>query len=739
MGPVDRMATDDDETVTRAGMLPAVRLAPLVVSVSLAALAGAQEGAHQLERFEPRPPGAGLLGVATPAELPPLGFGLAAWASYAVEPLVLAPTDSDDPRPEGAVVADRLRLELVGSLGLLDGLQVGAAAPFSRSLESGEYAFAGRVSRDFESWVPGDVRLYLDVAPLRLLLGLEHLLGLSVGAGVTAWAPTGDELALEGEGAFRVQPHLTARYDLLGLVSVAADVGYHARPEERLFTLGVDDELRWGLAADLWLPFGVGATAAAFGSLSTAGRRDPDDLDRTLEGRGGDPAEAQLALRWSPFDTFTLRVGAGTALTAGVGVPSWRGFAMLGLRWPGPRGPEGRGMEPDADRDGVPDGPDVCPHEPENIDGIRDEDGCPEAQPTQVAARVDGGPVGPEPEAEPKPLPALARPPDTDEDGLTDDIDACPKAPEDADGYQDSDGCPDLDDDRDGVPDAADECPRQAEIPNGVADGDGCPDVGDDADGDGVEDRIDVCPYEPEDKDGVRDGDGCPDAALVAFGAGAPAAVGGTAPPPSAPREGAPSQELPPLPVASDLDGDGIAAFEDACPKAAEDRDGYQDADGCPDPDDDGDGVLDAEDRCPRIAENPNGFEDLDGCPDTGPDGDGDGVGDADDVCPELAGQVEADGCPVADATDGPKLRPPPLGDLDGDGLWGDDDRCPRAAEDVDGFRDADGCPDPDDDGDGVPDVRDRCPRVAETPNGYQDADGCPDRRRRRRRRRGAR
>ena len=46
-----------------------------------------------------------------------------------------------------------------------------------------------------------------------------------------------------------------------------------------------------------------------------------------------------------------------------------------------------------------------------------------------------------------------------------------------------------------------------------------------------------------------------------------------------------------------------------------EDLDDYQDQDGCPDPDNDSDGILDLKDRCPDQAENMNGIEDEDGCP----------------------------------------------------------------------------------------------------------------------------
>ncbi len=58
-------------------------------------------------------------------------------------------------------------------------------------------------------------------------------------------------------------------------------------------------------------------------------------------------------------------------------------------------------------------------------------------------------------------------------------------------------------------------------------------------------------------------------------------------------------------------------------------------------------------------------------------------------------------------------------------------DLCPYVPETVNGFEDADGCPDvsplTDLDGDGISDSIDLCPQQAETINMYQDTDGCPD------------
>jgi outer membrane protein OmpA-like peptidoglycan-associated protein len=129
----------------------------------------------------------------------------------------------------------------------------------------------------------------------------------------------------------------------------------------------------------------------------------------------------------------------------------------------------------------------------------------------------------------------------------------------------------------------------------------------------------------------------------------------------------------PPL----DSDADKIKDDIDRCPHQAEDRDHFEDADGCPDPDNDQDGLADAQDRCINDPEDTDGFQDDDGCPD--PDNDNDALADA-------------------------------------------EDQCVDQPEDRDDFADDDGCPELDNDGDGVADAQDRC---REEP-GSSEHEGCP-------------
>jgi flagellar motor protein MotB len=144
----------------------------------------------------------------------------------------------------------------------------------------------------------------------------------------------------------------------------------------------------------------------------------------------------------------------------------------------------------------------------------------------------------------------------------------------------------------------------------------------------------------------------------------------------------APQPEGVAAPGRNDRDGDGIPDSLDGCPDESEDKDGFQDEDGCADPDNDGDGIPDADDACSNEPEDKDGFQDSDGCPER---------------------------------------------DNDNDGVLDSADKCPNDPEDKDGYDDDDGCPDQDNDGDGIPDSADKCPNEPETVNNFEDDDGCPD------------
>jgi hypothetical protein len=232
---------------------------------------------------------------------------------------------------------------------------------------------------------------------------------------------------------------------------------------------------------------------------------------------------------------------------------------------------------------------------------------------------------------------------DSDGDGVQNAKDKCPLIPEDHDGHDDGDGCPDDDNDGDRRPDGEDKCPADAEDLDGFDDDDGCPEL--DNDGDKIEDLADKCPNDPEDGKEPYPKDGCPG-------------------------------------DKRDSDGDNIPDAADACPMEEEDLDGFEDGDGCAEADNDADGIPDAQDKCPLCPEDKDNFEDGDGCPEL--DNDKDGVVDAKDACPgqpeTINGIRDDDGCPDSGAVeivklDGDRLVIGQIPKMDRKGLTKDGDK----------------------------------------------------------------
>jgi OmpA-OmpF porin, OOP family len=160
---------------------------------------------------------------------------------------------------------------------------------------------------------------------------------------------------------------------------------------------------------------------------------------------------------------------------------------------------------------------------------------------------------------------------DRDDDGIKDDIDACPDEKGELQSDPAKDGCPPADRDKDGVLDVDDACPTLEGQRNVDATKNGCPK---DTDEDGIYDPVDICPEEK----GVASQDpkknGCP----------------------------------------GDRDSDGVIDAADACP----DQPGPKSADakynGCPD-DPDGDGIKAGKDACPNEKGPANPDPAQNGCP----------------------------------------------------------------------------------------------------------------------------
>ncbi len=417
------------------------------------------------------------------------------------------------------VVRHQATSELYGAVGLLDRFELGVAIPMTLRLSGDDYTIAGqRAGQGLHATGIGDIRI--EGKAQIFSFGVDQAFLFAISAGGTL--PTGDESKFLGDKG------PTGR--LRGLLE------WQAADKVRTVLMG-GVLLRESSAA-----FGtkVGSQALFGGGIDYRVLRDMSVLAE-INGRASsrysdsNPAELDLAMRAYLPHRITLLLGGGLGLNRGLGAPVARGY--VGLGW----APDFR----DRDHDGSYDYQDICPDEPEDRDGFRDEDGCPD--------------------------------PDNDADGIADEADRCPGEPEDVDGFQDEDGCPDLDNDGDGIPDLNDACPRAKEDGQGKRPHDGCPSTVEDNDGDGIFDVKDKCADEPEDFDAFQDDDGCPDI--------------------DNDNDSIPDQYDSCSNEAEDADGfededgcpdpdndkDGIVDAKDKCPLQPETLNGIKDDDGCPD------------------------------------------------------------------------------------------------------------------------------------------------------------
>lgn len=399
----------------------------LLVGVFAASAARAQDG-DTFELSGGLFDGRGTLRLEHPHLADPGAFYVGAGVSYADDPVVAV----DEAGVETSIVSSQLGARLAAGVTIAEPVRVDLRMP--------AYPVNGVVGA--EGFALGDLRIGATVAALDY-----DDEGVALSFGPFLDLPTGDNAAFTG-GTFDT-----------GVVAAAGgQTGAFGWTTNAGFTVGQTTAL-----GDLDL--GNAALVGAGCSVEAApGFRIGAELGGQI-GLGTGSTSDTSPLEWDGYLSYaqpTGIVGAlafGTGVVAGVGAPDFRVTAAIAYHY--------RGGPPDADRDGVADVADACINEPEDADGFKDEDGCPEA--------------------------------DNDEDGLADAVDPCPNQAEDVDGFRDEDGCPDVDNDGDSIVDADDACPDQA----GLATTGGCPD----RDGDGLGDAEDLCP----DVAGTRAQRGCPD------------------------------------------------------------------------------------------------------------------------------------------------------------------------------------------------------------------------------------
>ncbi|HVH47368.1 MAG TPA: OmpA family protein [Labilithrix sp.] len=303
----------------------------------------------------------------------------------------------------------------------------------------------------------GDIRL-----DLRGVLARSADRKNAFGAQVSVFFPSGTAANFGGDdkvgGMLMVSGETQVKFLIL-----SANTGIHFRPRHAINDpttgdgLGIGNEWRWAVGGFIPLKDGkyrIGGTI--FGQTgiesdniigSTAFTKRNSPIEFNVEGR----------MRFGPADHWWVGAGLGSSILRGYGAPDLRVIGLVGTYVP----------------------------------------------------ILESEAKSPERKAELREKWRRERSSDRDNDGIPDDIDACPNDPEDHKGNDPNDGCPlPPDRDGDGIPDQYDKCPDQPEDKDNIDDGDGCPE--DDADNDGVADAVDHCPKAPGKPSPDPNKNGCP-------------------------------------------------------------------------------------------------------------------------------------------------------------------------------------------------------------------------------------
>jgi outer membrane protein OmpA-like peptidoglycan-associated protein len=472
--------------------------------------------------FEPSVGPNGIWSVETSATLPNLKWAVGAHVSYANDPLVVKYQGDTVYR----LVGHQLLMDLTAAMGIWWFFEVGVHLPVALYQRgSPPTAVIGDGVSALTATALGDLRV---VPKVRFWPNRKHGFGLALLGQFTL--PTGRGLANVGEASATFEPRVALDYRFRQGTILALNLGYRLRKSVEMLNLRVDDEVYWGLGAQVpvWRRLAVvGEVYGAVGLRDAALDPDPGIDAEEI------PLEVLLGARYRLGLGVTVSGGVGVGVTNGFGTPDFRVF--FGVRYETTYATERRVTQQirrteksDRDKDGIEDHQDNCPDTAEDKDGYRDTDGCPD--------------------------------PDNDKDGVCDPHrviqkhlkryakictgrDMAPLDPEDLDGFQDHDGKPDPDNDKDGLCDPGpviqkhlaryqkicrwkDACPNAAEDKDGFDDDDGCPDPDNDLDGvcdagPSIQGRLaqfkrlcrgsDACPNKTETINGSQDADGCPD------------------------------------------------------------------------------------------------------------------------------------------------------------------------------------------------------------------------------------
>lgn len=433
--------------------------------------ASAQQKTFHLDRLEmPGAPDDGVVLFRPVTNQRTIFFGQLG-IGYQLRPLRTSTVTSDEgtlARSSSAVIQDQFAVYGNAGFQVLDRATVAIAFPWY-PIQTGDnpnYVAAGGIpgaggntTTVVQTGGPGAGDLRLD---LRGVLARSSDRKSAFGAQIGVFFPSGTPANFGGDdkvgGMFMLSGETQVKFLIL-----TANTGVVFRPRHAINDpnndngLGIGNEWRW--AAGAFIPLKDGKYRVGGTIFGQTGIESDSIIGDTAFTKRNSPMEFNVEgrMRFGPADHWWVGAGAGTSILRGYGAPDLRVIGLVGTYVP----------------------------------------------------ILDSEAKAPERKAELRARWRREHASDRDNDGIPDDIDACPDEPEDHKGNDPNDGCPlPPDRDGDGIPDQYDKCPDQPEDKDGIDDGDGCPE--DDADNDGVPDAVDHCPKMPGKPSSDPNRNGCP-------------------------------------------------------------------------------------------------------------------------------------------------------------------------------------------------------------------------------------
>jgi uncharacterized repeat protein (TIGR01451 family) len=378
------------------------RAGALAVALAIAGTAAQAQTINttaDVQRFKPGTGSQDFLNLEAASVAPHLSLYAGLFVGYANAPLVLQMVGATGTKDQRRIVNDLTWFDLSAGIALADHFELGVALPMSIARGQPASDIDPTLGESISGFGVGDLRL----APKYSFFARDSAFQLAVSMPLSF--PTGNGERFRGGGPVTASPRIAAEV-ALSTMRLVANVGALVRTRPvQILNVSLGQEVTWGVGAVVPVLSDRLAVMLALNGAMPMGPFTAATV--SVEGMAG--------LRFRVGDWLALELAGGAGLSRGIGAPigqvvfgasyqsqpiALETRARAPARQPEPIVPMpleverpvvvARPVEPeptpapprvafiDSDRDGVADEQDRCPGKPETINGISDDDGCPD-------------------------------------------------------------------------------------------------------------------------------------------------------------------------------------------------------------------------------------------------------------------------------------------------------------------------------------------------------------------------